>query len=91
MKKTKIVATIGPATSDSETIGRLIEAGMNVARLNFSHQDHAAHRRSFERIRRASAALGVPVAVLADLSGPKIRVGAMAGGGVVLEPVRRSP
>ena len=85
MKKTKIVATIGPATSDGETISRLIEAGMNVARLNFSHQDHATHRAAFERIRSASAAAGIPVAVLADLSGPKIRVGKMAAGGVMLE------
>ena len=85
MKKTKIVATIGPASSDRATVRRLVNNGLNVARLNFSHQDHAYHRESFETIRSVSRELGVPVAVLADLCGPKIRVGEMANGAAELE------
>jgi len=65
-------------------VRKLIEAGMNVARLNFSHGDRELHRATFERVRRESAAAGVPIPVLADLSGPKIRVGAMQGGAVDL-------
>ena len=85
MKKTKIVVTIGPATSDPDTIRELIAAGMNVARLNFSHGDHELHRTNFETIRQVSDQAGVPIAVMADLSGPKIRVGLMEDGGVQLE------
>ncbi len=84
MKRAKIVATIGPATSDAATVKALIGAGMNVARLNFSHGDHELHRRTFELVRAESRAAGVPVAVLADLSGPKIRVGLMDGGRIQL-------
>ena len=85
MKKTKIVATIGPATSDPAIIRRLIEEGVDVARLNFSHGDHPLHRQSFEAIREQSGKTGIPVAILADLGGPKIRVGTMSGGAVTLE------
>ena len=84
MKRAKIVATLGPASMEPEIVRRLIAAGMNVARLNFSHGDRELHRATFERVRRESAAAGVPIAVLADLSGPKIRVGAMQGGAVDL-------
>ena len=86
MKRAKIVATIGPATSDAATVRSLIEAGVNVARLNFSHGDHDLHRRSFEMIRSEARAAGATVAILADLSGPKIRVGEMEDGSVRLEP-----
>ncbi len=85
MKKAKIVATIGPASSDPAVVRRLIDAGMNVARLNFSHGDHEIHRENLETIRRESEEAGVAVAILADLCGPKIRVGTMDGGGVRLE------
>ncbi len=85
MKKVKIVATIGPASSDPTIIRGLIAAGMNVARFNFSHGDHDLHRVNFETVRRESERAGVAVAVLADLSGPKIRVGTMDNGGVLLE------
>jgi pyruvate kinase len=73
--KTKIVATIGPASRNPETIKKLIAAGVNVFRLNFSHGDHTAHRRAITMIRSASGSLGRPVAILADLQGPKIRTG----------------
>lgn len=84
-RRTKIVATLGPATESQEAIEQLIAAGVNVFRLNMSHGDHATHRRAFRRVRAAAAAGVEPVAVLADLCGPKIRVGRFPGGQVVLE------
>ena len=74
-RKTKIVCTIGPATSSPDMISRMIDAGMNVARLNFSHGDHESHRKTFEEIRRAAVAAGRTVGILQDLAGPKIRLG----------------
>lgn len=76
--KTRIVATIGPASESPEVLERMIEAGMSVARLNFSHGDFAAHGRHIEAIRAAAARVGRPVAIMADLSGPKMRIGALA-------------
>ncbi|MEO5903377.1 MAG: pyruvate kinase, partial [Gemmatimonadaceae bacterium] len=73
--RTKIVCTIGPATSSEQGIRGLLEAGMNVARLNFSHGTHAQHAQVIDNIRKVSAELGVPVAILGDLQGPRIRVG----------------
>lgn len=83
-RQTKIVCTIGPATDSPEMIRRLIEAGMNVARLNFSHSTHEQHGRVIRSIREISAELAVPVAILQDLSGPKIRTGNMASGSVAV-------
>ncbi len=83
--RTKIVATIGPASQNAETLEAMIRAGMNVARLNFSHGDHAFHARTIELVRAAAAAVSRPVALLADLQGPKLRVGLMEGEGVHLE------
>jgi len=74
-RKTKIVATIGPASSSPEVIYELIKAGMNVARLNFSHGTHQEHSMVVEHIRQASLELGVHVALLQDLCGPKVRIG----------------
>ncbi len=82
---TKIIATLGPASEDRETIEALIAAGMDVARLNFSHGDHDWHRRTARRVREAADAAGRPVALLQDIQGPKIRVGTFAGGKVKLE------
>jgi len=73
--KTKIVATIGPASESPAMLERLIQAGMNVARLNFSHGDFAGHAERIARIRRAEQASGFRVAIMADLPGPKMRVG----------------
>ena len=84
MPRTKIVCTIGPASREPETLRELILAGMDAARLNFSHGDQAAHAENIERIRAAAAEVGKPVAILADLQGPKLRVGTMAGEGVLL-------
>ncbi len=83
-RRTKIVATLGPASSDPVTIGRLVEAGVDVFRLNFSHGEHATHRAACEAIRAESAAVGRHVAVLADLCGPKIRCGRFREGKIEL-------
>ncbi|MBF6591784.1 MAG: pyruvate kinase [Ktedonobacterales bacterium] len=84
LRRTKIVCTIGPATSSEESITELIEAGMDVARLNFSHGTHEEHATTIARARAAAARLGRPVAILQDLQGPKIRTGALGGGGPVV-------
>jgi pyruvate kinase len=84
-RKTRIVCTIGPASSGEETLERLINAGMNVTRLNFSHGTHESHSKTLENIREASKRLQKPVAVLMDLCGPKIRLGDIAGGKIELE------
>jgi len=76
--KTKIVCTIGPASESPEVLKEMIQAGMNVARLNFSHGDFAAHKRVIENLRAASASLGRRIAIMADLSGPKMRIGKLA-------------
>jgi pyruvate kinase len=79
-RQTKIVCTLGPATSTAEQIRDLVGAGMDVARLNFSHGAQEDHAAVYRLVRAASEAAGRPVAVLADLQGPKIRLGAFAGG-----------
>jgi len=75
MRRTKIVCTLGPSTTSAETIEAMVETGMNVARMNLSHGTHEEHAGRIERVRAAAAKLGKPVAILADLAGPKIRVG----------------
>jgi pyruvate kinase len=84
--KTKIVATIGPASDSPEMLERLIRAGVNVARLNFSHGDFSAHAARIERIRAAERATGLRVAIMADLPGPKMRVGTIAPEPIDLRP-----
>lgn len=74
-RKTRIVCTIGPASNQSETLKALLHAGMNVARLNFSHGTHETHRQTYEALRAAADELGVCLAILQDLCGPKIRLG----------------
>jgi len=85
VRRTKIVATMGPASSDPAIIARMIRAGMDVARLNFSHGTHAEHRRVIERIRAASRKAGKPVGLLLDLQGPRLRLGELASGSVEVE------
>jgi pyruvate kinase len=80
MRRTKIVCTIGPATESEAQLEKLVLAGMNVARLNFSHGAHEAHAAVIERVRRISERLSIPVAILLDLQGPKIRVGSLQDG-----------
>ena len=83
-RHSKIVCTIGPATRSPRMIRKLIAAGMDVARLNFSHGTHQEHAQSIVMLRDAAAEYKKPLAILADLQGPKIRTGALAGGGTVL-------
>ncbi len=79
-RRGKIVCTLGPATSSDESVRALVEAGMDVARLNFSHGEYSDHKTSYDRVRAASDATGRAVGVLADLQGPKIRLGRFADG-----------
>jgi pyruvate kinase len=83
-QRTKIVCTIGPATSSEERLRALIEAGMDVARLNFSHGSHEDHGHVIARIRRLADELKVAVAILQDLAGPKVRIGSFTTGSVEL-------
>jgi pyruvate kinase len=79
-RRGKIVCTLGPATSTDAMVKALVEVGMDVARLNFSHGDHHEHKAAYERVRAASNATGRAVGTLADLQGPKIRLGRFASG-----------
>ena len=79
-RRGKIVCTLGPATSTDESIRALVEAGMDVARLNFSHGDHSDHKAHYDRVRGASDVTGHAVGIMADLQGPKIRLGRFAAG-----------
>ena len=83
--KTKLVCTIGPASQAPETIERMIHAGMNVARLNFTHGDFSSHKTVIDTIRAASKATGKRVAIMADLPGPKMRIGQFAEEPIELE------
>ena len=85
-RRTKIVCTLGPATQSPDAIAGLISAGMDVARLNFSHGTRDDHADIYGRVREASDAAGRAVSILVDLQGPKIRLGRFDGGYAVLEP-----
>lgn len=85
-RRAKIVATIGPASESAETIRSLIQAGMNVARLNFSHGTHAVHQRNLRRLRAVAKELGTNLTILQDLQGPKLRVGNIEKPGLSLQP-----
>ena len=84
-RRAKIVATLGPASSDRATIKALFEAGADVFRLNFSHGTHADHRARFDLIRSIELELRRPIAILLDLQGPKLRIGTFANGPVILQ------
>jgi len=86
MRRAKIVATLGPASSTPGTVRALVEAGLDVARINLSHGTHADHERSLAMVRQAAEATGRAVGVLADLQGPKIRLGRFGDGPVLLNP-----
>ncbi|WP_084792104.1 pyruvate kinase [Actinopolyspora mortivallis] len=81
-RRAKIVCTMGPATATPEKVSALVSSGMNVARLNFSHGSHEDHRQVYDMVRTAAAESGRAVGILADLQGPKIRLGTFAEGGV---------
>ena len=87
-RNAKILATLGPASSSPEMIRALFEAGADVFRLNFSHGGHADHRERYDAIRAIEREAGRPIGILADLQGPKLRIGTFATGPVMLEPGR---
>jgi pyruvate kinase len=86
MRRTKIVATIGPTSREPDTLARMIAAGVDVARLNFSHGSRELHAENVERVRTAAASVGRQVAILQDLPGPKLRIGALHDDIVELKP-----
>jgi pyruvate kinase len=86
MRRTKIVATIGPASRDPEMLKRMVDAGLDVARLNFSHGNREIHAENADRVRAAANAAGRQVAILQDLPGPKLRIGALEDGIAELKP-----
>ncbi|HYZ71143.1 MAG TPA: pyruvate kinase, partial [Thermoleophilaceae bacterium] len=79
MRRTKIIATIGPASREPDTLARLVDAGMDVARLNFAHGNRDDHAETAERVRSAASRAGRQVAILQDLPGPKLRIGVLDG------------
>lgn len=85
MLKTKIVCTLGPSTEDDEVLKALMLEGMNVARFNFSHGDHAQHQKNMERVKKLREELGLPIATLLDTRGPEIRIGRFKEGKIKLE------
>lgn len=84
MKKTKIICTIGPACEDENVLEKMILAGMNVARLNFSHGDHSEHKKKLDTIKRVRDRLGLPVAIMLDTKGPEYRIRTFKNGKVTL-------
>ena len=88
MRKTKIICTLGPATDDENVLRALMLSGMDVARVNFSHQTHEEQKVRVEAVKRIRKELGLPVALLADTKGPEIRIGKFAEPKV--EPVCRA-
>src|SRR5947209_13806200 len=89
MRRTKIVATIGPASREPQTLVRLVEAGMDVARVNYSHGTLDEHAETVRRVRDAAGRAGRPVAILQDLPGPKLRIGPLRDDLVELTPGER--
>ncbi len=85
MRKTKIICTIGPASEDVSILSKLIENGMNVARLNFSHGLHEEHKKRIGNIRQAAEITGTPIAIMLDTKGPEIRTGTLEGGKITLQ------
>ena len=85
-RRTKIVATVGPNSSSEERLARLFEAGVDVFRFNFSHGKHEDHAAQFELVRKLEHRFGRPIGILADMQGPKLRVGKFASGKIELTP-----
>jgi pyruvate kinase len=86
LRSTKIVATLGPASSDLQTLERMFLAGMDIVRMNFSHGTAADHERRAELVRQTCRKTGRTVGIMGDLQGPKIRVGKFKEGKVTLKP-----
>ena len=86
MRKTKIICTLGPSSSDEATLRRMMEAGMDVARFNFSHGTHEEHLEKFRIVDRLREELGLPIGTMLDTKGPEIRLGVFENGAVMLQP-----
>ena len=84
MRKTKIICTIGPASENEETLTAMCLAGMNVARLNFSHGTHEEHRRKIDLIKAVREKLNLPIAIMLDTKGPEYRIGTFENGKITL-------
>ena len=89
MKRTKIICTVGPACANRETLKAMIEAGMNVARFNFSHGTHEDHKKLMDLVKEVRTELGKPIAIMLDTKGPEYRIKTFAGGKVTLEDGQR--
>ena len=85
IRQCKIIGTLGPSSSSEETMRRLVEAGLNIARLNFSHGEHETHLKNIEMLRKISKEMGHTITILQDLQGPKIRAGRLLGGAIELK------
>ena len=85
MRKTKIIATVGPASANEDTLREMFRAGMNVARLNFSHGSHDEHKRTIELIKRVREEMGLPIAIMLDTKGPEYRIKTFRAGRVILK------
>ena len=85
MRRTKIICTVGPATCSLERLQALVDAGMNVARLNFSHGAYEFHAQTFHHLRQISADTQKPIAIMQDLCSPKIRLGVLPPEGLMVE------
>ena len=84
MRKTKIICTIGPASSDADTFAAMCRAGLNVARLNFSHGTHEEHKQKLDMIKRVREELGLPIAIMLDTKGPEYRIKTFKNGEIML-------
>ena len=85
MRKTKVVCTIGPSCENTETLKKMCEAGMNVARLNFSHGSHEEHKRKVDLIKEVREEMKLPIAIMLDTKGPEYRIGTFADHKITLE------
>ena len=85
MRKTKIICTIGPASGNEKTLTAMCQAGMNVARLNFSHGTHEGHKEMMDLIKRVREKLNLPIAIMLDTKGPEYRIGTFENGKIELK------
>lgn len=85
MRKTKIIATIGPASENRETLTKLFQAGVNVTRLNFSHGSHEEHQKKIDLIKEVREEMGLPIAIMLDTKGPEYRIKTFENGSVTLK------
>ena len=90
MRKTKIICTIGPASEDEEILEKMVKAGMNVARLNFSHGTHEEHQKKIITIKKLRERMGVPIAIMLDTKGPEYRIGTFADHKIELKEGQRA-